>query len=76
LRFIPWITLVLAAVLALNPVGLEFLHGAFVSTEALTQKISGPIVWSVIALLLLIAIAEMIVRYFRARIRGRTGKRV
>lgn len=67
MRRIPWITLVIAAALALNPAGLEFLYGAFFSTEALTQKIAGPIVWSVIGILLLVAIAEIIVRYFRAR---------
>jgi hypothetical protein len=40
----PWITMVLAVAAALNPVGLDFLHGAFMSNEQLSRNIARPIV--------------------------------
>ncbi|CAN5158484.1 hypothetical protein BH10PSE10_BH10PSE10_27660 [soil metagenome] len=40
----PWITMVLAAALVLNSVGLDFLHGAFMSNEQLSRNIARPIV--------------------------------
>jgi len=67
LRFIPWITLVLAAVLALNPVGLDFLRGTFWSGEQLSRNIAQPIVFIVIAILVALALIEMLVRYWRLR---------
>jgi hypothetical protein len=39
----PWITIVLAALLALNPIGLAVLGSAFLSGEALSRNIWGPI---------------------------------
>ena len=67
MRLIPWITLVLTAVLALNPVGLDFLNSAFRSSEQLSRNIAQPIVFIVIAILVAVALIEMLVRYWRLR---------
>lgn len=67
MRLVPWITLVLAAVLALNPAGYEFIYSAFWSNEALSRNIARPIVLIAIGLLLLLAIAEIVIRYARRR---------
>ena len=40
----PWITVLLAAVAALNPLGLDIIHAAFFSGEALARNIWQPIV--------------------------------
>jgi len=67
LRRVPWIALALAALLALNPVGLDFLRGAFWSGEQLSRNIAQPIVFIVIAILVALALIEMLVRYWRLR---------
>ncbi len=52
----PWITMLLAAVAALNPLGLDIIHAAFFSGEQLSRNIWQPIVYGV-ALILLVLIA-------------------
>ena len=47
----PWISLLLGAVVALNPIGLDFLHSAFLSGEQLSRNIAQPIVFSGLAIL-------------------------
>jgi hypothetical protein len=49
----PWITAIVAVVLAVNPVGQGFIHGAFLSNEQLSRNIARPIV--IVAVLLLLA---------------------
>ncbi|WP_061028102.1 hypothetical protein [Bradyrhizobium sp. CCH5-F6] len=68
----PWISLLLGAVVALNPIGLDFLHSAFLSGEQLSRNIAQPIVFSGLAILVLIGIIEWLVRFvvFRRRARG------
>ncbi|MHB0768002.1 hypothetical protein [Bradyrhizobium sp. 5.13L] len=68
----PWISLLLGAVVALNPIGLDFLHSAFLSGEQLSRNIAQPIVLSGLAILVLIGIIEWLVRFvvFRRRARG------
>jgi hypothetical protein len=67
MRFVPWITLVLAAATALNPVGLDFLRSAFWSGEQLSRNIAQPVVFAAIAILVALALVEMLVRYWRLR---------
>jgi hypothetical protein len=69
MRTLPWITVVLALVLALNPMGLDAVHSAFMSNEALSRNIWQPIVLIVAGVLLTAGIVEWLVR--RAR-RNRT----
>ena len=68
----PWISLLLGAVVALNTIGLDFLHSAFLSGEQLSRNIAQPIVFSGLAILVLIGIIEWLVRFvvFRRRARG------
>ena len=47
----PWITTVLAAILAFNPIGLNIIYSAFLSGEALARNIWGPIVAIVVLIL-------------------------
>jgi len=71
----PWISLLLGAVVALNPVGLDFLQSAFLSGEQLSRNIAQPIVLSALAILILIGVIEWLVRFvvFRRRARGVTS---
>ncbi len=68
----PWISLLLGAVVALNPIGLDFLRSAFFSGEQLSRNIAQPIVLSALAILVLIGIIEWLVRFvvFKRRARG------
>jgi hypothetical protein len=70
----PWISLLLAAIVALNPVGLDFLRSAFLASEALTRNIARPIVLAVAAIMVLAAVTEWLVRAFamKRRARGET----
>ncbi len=60
----PWITLVIAAIAALNPVGLEFLRNAFWSGEQLSRNIAQPIVFIGIGILIALAALELLVKYW------------
>lgn len=62
---LPWLTLIVAAVLALNPVGLDFIRNAFWSGEALSRNIAQPIVLAAAAILVLLALAEIAIRRWR-----------
>lgn len=68
----PWISLLLGAVVALNPIGLDFLRSAVFSGEQLSRNIAQPIVLSALAILVLIGIIEWLVRLivFKRRARG------
>jgi hypothetical protein len=61
---IPWITLVIAAIAALNPVGLAFLRNAFWSAEQLSRNIAQPIVFAGIGILIALAALEMLIKYW------------
>ena len=58
----PWITIVVAALLALNPIGLAVLGSAFLSGEALSRNIWGPIVFIVALILAVIGLLEHVMR--------------
>jgi hypothetical protein len=55
-------TALLAAVVVLNPIGLDVFYSAFFSGEQLSRNIWGSIAWIEIALLVLIVLLEWIVR--------------
>jgi hypothetical protein len=65
----------LTAVVALNPVGLEFLRSAFFAGEQLARNIAQPIVLTAMAILGLIGGLEWLVRTFmiHRRARGETA---
>ena len=58
----PWITVLLAAAVVLNPIGLDIFYSAFLSGEQLSRNIWGSIAWTGIALLALIVLLEWILR--------------
>jgi hypothetical protein len=70
----PWISLLLAAVVALNPVGLDFLRFAFLASEALTRNIARPIVLAAAAIVVLAVVTDWLIRAFvlKRRRRGET----
>ena len=67
----PWISLLLGAVVALNPVGLEFLHSAFFAGEQLARNIAQPIVLIALAVMVLALMLEWLVRSFLVKRRAR-----
>ena len=67
----PWISLLLGAVVALNPVGLDFLHSAFFAGEQLARNIAQPIVLVALAVMVLAAMLEWLVRSFLVKRRAR-----
>jgi hypothetical protein len=58
--------MLLAAVLALNPVGLDFVRAAFLAGEQLSGNIAQPIVLAALAIMALAVIVEWLER-FRAK---------
>jgi hypothetical protein len=67
----PWITMLLAAVVALNPLGLDIVDAAFFSGEQLSRSIWRPIAIAAGLVLLLLIALEWWVRKRRAA-RGAT----
>jgi len=70
----PWISVLLTAAVALNPVGLDFLRSAFFAGEQLARNIAQPIVLTGMAILGLIGALEWLVRVsiINRRARGET----
>ena len=69
----PWISLLLTAAVAFNPVGLDFLRSAFFAGEQLARNIAQPIVLITMAILGLIGALEWLVRVFIINRRARGG---
>ncbi|AWM01454.1 hypothetical protein [Bradyrhizobium amphicarpaeae] len=67
----PWISLLLGAVVALNPIGLDFLHSAFLASEQLARNIARPIVLIALAVTVLAVMLEWLVRSFLVKRRAR-----
>ena len=65
--------MLLTAAVALNPVGLDFLHSAFFAGEQLARNIAQPIVLTAMAILGLIGALEWLVRAFIINRRARGG---
>ena len=57
----PWLSFILIALALLNPIGFEFMAGAF-SGEALSRNIAGPIVLTALVVLCAIALIEFAIR--------------
>lgn len=66
MRFVPWISLVISAVVLFNPIGLDFMRSAF-SSEQLSRNIFQPFVLAAFAILGLLVAIEVLVRYWRLR---------
>ena len=58
----PWITLILVVVVLLTPFGLDFVYSAFFSGEQLSRNIAQPVVFSALAIALLLAALEWWIR--------------
>ena len=54
--------MLLAAGVSFNPLGLDVIHAAFFSGEALSRNIWGPIALTGIAIMVLIVVAEWRIR--------------
>ncbi|MBR1168823.1 hypothetical protein ACNJYD_18275 [Bradyrhizobium sp. DASA03005] len=67
----PWISLLLGAIVALNPIGLDFLHSAFFAGEQLARNIAQPIVLTALAIIVLAVVLEWLVRSFLVKRRAR-----
>jgi hypothetical protein len=68
----PWISLLLSAVVALNPVGLDILHSAFFAGEQLARSIGQAVVLITLAIMAGAILLEWLVRVIisRRRVRG------
>ena len=66
--------MLLTAVLALNPFGIDVIYAAFLSGEALSRNIWGPIALAAMAIMALIVLVEWRIRVFilKGRARGTT----
>jgi uncharacterized membrane protein len=71
----PWISILIAAIVALNPLGLDVIRLAFFSNEALSRNIWGPIALTALALMVLIVVLEWSIRKFiiKRHARGTTS---
>ncbi|MCA1525576.1 hypothetical protein I6F46_10760 [Bradyrhizobium yuanmingense] len=67
----PWISLLLGVIVALNPVGLDFLHSAFFAGEQLARNIAQPIMLTALAIIVLVVLLEWLVRSFLVKRRAR-----
>jgi hypothetical protein len=60
----PWISTLVAAIVALNPIGLDIIHLAFFSNEALSRNIWRPVALTGLAIMALIVLLEWLIRKF------------
>lgn len=63
----PWITMMLTVAAMLNPVGLDFLHSAFMSNEQLSRNIARPIVVMIGGGLGILCLLEFGIRQYLVR---------
>ena len=70
----PWISLLLAIMVIVSPPGREIIHNAFFSGEQLSRNIAQPILFTGVAIMILLGALEWLVRLilFRSRARGGT----
>jgi hypothetical protein len=67
----PWMTMVLAVLVVISPLGRDIIHDAFFSGEALSRSISQFVLYIGLAFLVLIAGLEWLVRLIISRRRAR-----
>jgi hypothetical protein len=58
----PWISVLLAAIISFNPLGLDVIYAAFLSGEALSRNIWGSIALTGIAIMALVVVLEWRIR--------------
>ena len=58
----PWVSILLALLVAVSPLGREVVHNAFFGDDALSRSIAQPFFFMGIAVFVLIAIVESAVR--------------
>ena len=61
---LPWISMLLAVILVLSPIGRDVIYAAFLSSEALSRNIWGSIALTGIAIMVLIVVLEWRIRVF------------
>lgn len=64
-------SLLLGTVVALNPIGLDFLYSAFFAGEQLARNIARPFVLVALAVMALVTTLEWLVRSFLIKRRAR-----
>jgi TRAP-type C4-dicarboxylate transport system permease small subunit len=71
----PWISLLLAVLIVISPVGREIIHDAFYSGEALSRNIAQALIYIALGIAALIIALEWLVRLIisRRRARGATS---
>jgi len=71
----PWISLLLAVLIVISPLGREIIHDAFYSGEALSRSIAQFLVYIGLGVAVLIIALEWLVRLIisRRRARGATS---
>jgi len=67
----PWFSMLLAIAVIVSPLGREVIHNAFFSGEALSRNIAQPMFFIGLAILILIAALEWVVRLIMSRRRAR-----
>ena len=58
----PWLSLLLAAAVTLNPVGLDFIYSAFFAGEQLSRNIAQPFVFIGMTVLTALVVLEFAIR--------------
>jgi hypothetical protein len=71
----PWITLILAVLVAISPLGREVFEGAFVSGEQLSRSISQFMLAVGLAMLVSLALLEWLAKWLVTRRRAAKGRR-
>jgi hypothetical protein len=73
MKLVPWISIVLGAVAAPNPVGLDIFDDAFNSGEGLSRNLARAILLFAAGALVVFAVLEMGVRWWLRRRRVGAG---
>lgn len=71
----PWISLLLAIIVTISPLGRDVIYSAFFSSEQLSRNIAKPMFFIGLAIMALIVAIEWLIRHiiFRRRARGATS---
>ena len=67
----PWISMLIAVLVAASPLGREVIHNGFLSGEALSRDIARPLFFMGLAIFALIAAVEWLVRLIISKRRAR-----
>jgi hypothetical protein len=71
----PWITLILAVLVAISPRGREVFYGAFISGEQLSRSIAQFMLAVGLAILVSLALLEWLAKWLLTRRRAAKGRR-